>query len=749
MERPGQGGSGPPLETLNDKQREAVLHHQGPLLIIAGAGSGKTRTITHKIGHLISHQGVQPHNILAVTFTNKAAQEMRERVATLTEEGVAAPLISTFHSLSTRLLRRHAPVVGYGHDFAICDSPDQQRVYRSVYQELDLSADDLPIRMVQSVISRAKNLGRSPENLAAGTFGTSNQAAIAEIYKTYQRHLKRANAMDFDDLILNGVELLKDPQIRERYGTRFRYLLVDEYQDTNAPQHDLLTSLTQSHNNVTAVGDEDQSIYAFRGADVSNILRFEQDFPGARIIHLEQNYRSSQLILDAASAVISNNTRRREKTLWTESAEGKPISLFVAGDARTEALYVSYKIYSYLRDQGKEVGVLYRTNFQSRHFEEEFRRLNIPYKLVGGESFYNRKEVKDALAYLRVVTNPHDTVALLRIINEPPRRIGKTTVERLEKRAREHQLSVWDAIKQGLDSGQLPGPAHRALRAFLDLVRDSREALQQPLHLSLSTILDKVGYRGHLKALDNDEARGRLLNLDELVTVARDAHQRGDDIRAFLDDAALYSETDTFDASAPVTLMTLHNAKGLEFEVVFMVGCEEGLFPHSRSTTEEELEEERRLCYVGITRARKKLYFSYSRSRRQYGQESHGFNLPSRFLSEVPQKCLLMESSSGFGRPPSPSMGTSTPRAGRQASTFSGATYNSKTEVQGFLDQIGKAKKPSARALASGALVQHREFGRGKVLQVEDLGDDLKVTVRFPGIGIKKMFQRFAHLKVV
>jgi len=750
VKRKNRGASSPTLNDLNDKQKEAVYHHQGPLLIIAGAGSGKTRTITHKIGHLIDQLGVSPENILAVTFTNKAAEEMRDRVALLTGNTTTTPLISTFHSLAARLLRRHAQLIGYENDFAICDSLDQRRVYRSVYQELGVASEGLSIRMAQSIVSRAKNSGRSLENLPYGDLNSSNQSSLLEIYKTYQKHLKRANAMDFDDLILNGVKLLENPKISKQYGALFRYVLVDEYQDTNTPQHDLLTSLTRHHNNVTAVGDEDQSIYAFRGANVANILRFEQDFPGARIIHLEQNYRSSQIILDAASALISNNTRRREKTLWTEHPEGPPISLFVAGDANTEALYVSYKIYSYLREnKNKTVGVLYRTNFQSRHFEEEFRRLNIPYKMVGGESFYNRKEVKDALAYLRVVNNPHDTVALLRIINEPPRRIGKTTVARLEKFARDQNLSFWGAINQSLETGRLPKASFRALTAFRDLIHDSQSALQEPLHLCLSAILDTVGYRTHLQALESDEAKGRLLNLDELITVARESYQRNDDIRSFLDNAALYSETDQFDASAPVTMMTLHNAKGLEFEVVFLVGCEEGLFPHNRSSTDEELEEERRLCYVGITRARKKLYFSYSQSRRQYGQGSSSFNLPSRFLNEIPQKCLLMESAAGFGRAHSSSSATYTPTTSKQGTTFAGPTYNSKAEVQGFLNELGNTKKSPKHRLASGALVQHRKFGRGKVLQVEDLGDDLKVTVRFPGIGIKKMFQRFAHLKIV
>lgn len=750
MERKNRGASSPTFNNLNDKQQQAVYHHQGPLLIIAGAGSGKTRTITHKIGYLIDQIGVSPENILAVTFTNKAAEEMRGRVALLTGDISATPLISTFHSLAARLLRRHAQLVGYGNDFAICDSLDQRRVYRSVYQELGVASEGLSIRMAQSIVSRSKNSGRSLENLAYGNFDSSKQSSLLEIYKTYQKHLKRANAMDFDDLILNGVKLLENPKIGKRYGALFRYVLVDEYQDTNAPQHDLLTSLTQYHNNVTAVGDEDQSIYAFRGADVSNILRFEQDFPGARIIRLEQNYRSSQIILDAASALISNNTRRREKALWTEHAKGAPISLFVAGDARTEALYVSYKIYSYLRENEKKtVGVLYRTNFQSRHFEEEFRRLSIPYKIVGGESFYNRKEIKDALAYLRVVNNPHDTVALLRIINEPPRRIGKATVAKLEKCARDQNLSFWGAINQGLGNGELPSRSVRALTAFRDLIHNSQSALQEPLHLCLSTILDAVGYRPYLQTLESDEAKGRLLNLDELITVARESYQRDDDIRSFLDNAALYSETDQFDTSSPVTMMTLHNAKGLEFEVVFLVGCEEGLFPHSRSSTDEELEEERRLCYVGITRARKKLYFSYSQSRRQYGQGSSSLNLPSRFLSEIPPQCLLMESASGFGRAHSPSPATDISTTPKRGTTFTGPTYNSKSEVQGFLNELGNTKKSPNHRLASGALVQHRKFGRGKVLQIEDRGDDLKVTVRFPGIGIKKMFQRFARLKVI
>ncbi len=737
------------LEQLNQAQRKAVELCEGPLLIVAGAGSGKTRTITCKIAFLIHELGVDPGCILAVTFTNKAAEQMQERVESLVGELAHPPLIATFHSFSARLLRRHAHLLGFGNDYSICDVQDQRRVYQNVYRELAVNSERLPVRMVRALVSRAKNQGQSWQEFVQAHPDTPDNQLIGAIFEAYQAFLRDSNAMDFDDLMLNSVRLLvENEEIGRRYAEKFKYVLIDEYQDTNSPQNDLLRALTRTHQNVTAVGDEDQSIYAFRGADITNILRFEQDFPGARVIRLEQNYRSTQVILDAASAVISCNSNRRPKQLWTESERGDLVSLFIAADERIEARCVARRVFNLLRESGSEIGVLYRTNFQSRILEEELRRLYIPYRLVGGESFYNRKEVKDALAYLRLVCSPGDNIALLRIVNEPSRGIGRVTLERLQEIAQEKTLNLWEAIKTGLDSRLLPGRSHIAVQSFMRLIQDCQSELSSPLHLCLERILERVGYRDHLVEIGTEESAGRLLNLDELVTVARDCYQRGEGIRELLDNAALYSETDEYDAASPVTLMTLHNAKGLEFQYVLLVGCEEGLFPHSRSTTKEELEEERRLCYVGMTRAKKRLYLSYSRTRRLFGQESHGFSKPSRFLEEIPSELVQLEAGSAhvYDVPSAAARGPGY----RGTSSYQGKTYNSPAAVKQFL---GTMDRPTSRSpalqLASGVLVEHSRYGRGRVLQVEDTGDDLKVTVRFPGIGIKKLLQSYAGLELI
>ena len=737
------------LQQLNGPQQEAVQLHEGPLLIVAGAGSGKTRTITHKVAFLIHGHDVRPDRILAVTFTNKAAGEMKARVQGLVGELTVAPFISTFHSFSAQLLRRHAKTLGFGNNYSICDVEDQRRVYRRVYQSLDIDSEQLPVRLVQAVVSRAKNKGQSASEFQAGNPDNPNNELIATIFEAYQDALRAANAMDFDDLILNAVRLLvEDEELGQHYSERFRYLLIDEYQDTNSPQNDLLKALARKHRNVTAVGDEDQSIYSFRGADISNIMRFEQDFPGARIIKLEQNYRSTQVILDAAAAVISCNANRRPKKLWTELQGGESVSLFIAGEARTEARFVARRVFHLARDGGEGIGVLYRTNFQSRVLEEEFRRLYIPYRLVGGESFYNRKEVKDALAYLRLVSSPNDDIALLRIINKPSRGIGKVTLARLQEIADREGLNLWRAIQKGLEDKALPGRSHIAVGSFQRLIQNCREELSSPLHIGLGRILQRVGYREYLEEIGTEESSSRLLNLDELVTVARDSYQSGEGIQAFLDNAALYSETDEYDSSSPVTLMTLHNAKGLEFRHVFLVGCEEGLFPHSRSVTPEELEEERRLCYVGMTRARRRLYLSYSRTRRFYGQESLGFNQPSRFLTEIPEQ--LVELEMGSLDPTSGASGSvDRSRRPAPAKAYQGKTYDSPAAVGKFLQRAKGSKPKARRKLTSGALVRHNQYGRGRVLQVENTGVDLKVTVRFPGIGIKKLLQSYARLVVI
>ncbi len=737
------------LDQLNPAQRRAVLRTDGPMLILAGAGSGKTRTITYKIAHLIDIGKCRPEQILAVTFTNKAASEMRSRVETLLTELSTPPLICTFHSFGVRVLRRFATRLGYGNDFTICDAADQRAVYKRVMEDLGVGDDGPNPRFVQAVVSRAKNRGWNPDDYAARS-KDSDAERVAPIFQAYQRALKRSNAMDFDDLILLTVELFKEePEIAERVAGRYNYLLIDEYQDTNAPQNDLIRQLTTTHQNVSAVGDEDQSIYRFRGADIANILRFEEDFPGTVVIKLEQNYRSTQVILDAATAVVSNNTERKGKVLWTERAGGELIDLYVAEDARGEAEFVARQIYQLLQIGKGNIATLYRTNFQSRQFEDALRRHEITYKLVGGESFYHRKEVKDALAYLRAARNPHDDVSLLRIINEPARGIGKITVDRLLALAKAISSSVWDAVLKSLGEGLFPSRTATLLRRFRKLLLDCQESLDLPLHLGLEEILQRSGYRKHLHDQEGVESENRLLNLDELTNVAEEYSQRGQSLQEFLDATALHAEADDYDQSARVTLMTLHNAKGLEFSVVFLAGLEEGLFPHSRSTLPEEVEEERRLCYVGITRAQEKLFLSYSRRRRFYGRssESGEFNRPSRFLTELPQELLRVSESRRAFNAGSLFFSPAPPAAPKRP--YKGKTYNSKEDVKDFLDQVAANRGAGSRSLTKGDLVEHGKFGRGLVLRVEPASDDLKVTVQFPGLGIKKLLQRFAQLRRV
>lgn len=743
------------LQDLNEQQRVAVTHTDGSVLVLAGAGSGKTRTITCKVAYLIDQRISKPEQILAVTFTNKAAEEMRSRVEELLSGLPYAPLICTFHSFAVRILRRHAQLVNYGHDFTICDREDQKRVLKAVYEKLNLTDNQLPLRRSQAVMSKAKNKSWDPDEYRRRS-GDFDSDEISRVYSAYQDYLERSNAVDFDDLILLAGRLFKEhPELRERYGDRYRHLLIDEYQDTNPPQYELVRNLASLHRNITAVGDEDQSIYAFRGADIRNILRFESDFPGALVVKLEQNYRSTQSILDAAIGVVGNNVDRKGKVLWTEKSRGAPVQICPTQDSKAEALLVSHKIYQYIQEGETGLGVLYRTNFQSRQFEEVMRRLQIPYKLVGGLSFYSRKEVKDALAYLRVIQNPDDNVSLLRIINEPARGIGRVTLDRLHKISGERGHSLWEALHWGLAQNVFSGKAHLALQRFFRLIQNSGEFLQLPLHLCLEKTLEAAGYLGALEVENTEDAHNRLLNLRELVAAAREFVDRGETSQEFLDHAALRSETDEYDAGAAVTLMTLHNAKGLEFSVVFLVGCEEGLFPHIRSVEENDLEEERRLCYVGMTRAQKKLYFTYSRRRRFFGRETNEMNQPSRFLQEIPQHLVEVhpDDSLGdsFGRPSSIGNQLYHPRASQRVkarSPFVGKTYDTVESLGGFFQGLAEKKMSSTTKLVSGARIVHKKYGDGRILQVEDTGDDLKITVQFPGVGIKKMLQSYAKLKL-
>jgi DNA helicase-2/ATP-dependent DNA helicase PcrA len=572
---------------------------------------------------------------------------------------------------------------------------------------------------------------------------------ISEIFTAYQKYMKRSNFLDFDDLIGLTCKLLRqNPRQKKYYGELFQYLLVDEYQDTNAPQYELVKLLTSQHQNISVVGDEDQSIYGFRGANISNILRFEKDFPGAKIVKLEQNYRSTQVILDAATAVVSNNQHRKGKVLWTDQSEGELITLHIADDSREEALFVSHSIQRHLKDGLAGLAVLYRTNFQSRLFEESLRHLSIPYKLVGSVSFYHRQEVKDALAYLRVARNPSDDVSLARIINVPSRGIGNVTQNKLLHLAASSTCSIWEALEKALQKGVFPSRTTSSLVKFRNLIETSRTYLELPLHVSLDKILRESGYFSSLEESNSEQAQNRLLNLNELLNLAREYSDLADPLTEFLDHVALRSEADDYDESALVTLMTLHNAKGLEFPVVFLTGCEEGLFPHSRSINENDLEEERRLCYVGLTRAQQKLYITYSRRRRFFGRDAQERNRPSQFLSEIPSHLIQRSHSVELPYSPRPVFlhgeALSLPVKKKE---YQGKTYNSVSSVKDFL-----AKRPAAKRglkLYSGALVAHEKYGKGKVLNVEPAGDDFKVTVQFPGLGIKKFRESYAKLRLI
>jgi DNA helicase-2/ATP-dependent DNA helicase PcrA len=771
------------LQGLNPQQREAVTHVEGPLLILAGAGSGKTRVITHRIAHLIRTVGVPGPAILAVTFTNKAAGEMRDRVMHLV--GVSdhrdAPLLSTFHSFCVRLLRRDGEPLadfrpGFTRNFTICDDDDQIAVVKQAYRALGLDEKFLPHRSALSIISGAKNRRELPEDMHRSA-KDPKMSRLAVVFEQYENALRRANALDFDDLLLETARLLRcDEQTREYYNRRFEFVLIDEYQDTNRVQYDLIRLLTAAHQNVCVVGDEDQSIYSWRGADIRNILDFERDYPDTKVIRLEQNYRSTKTILQAASAVVANNTQRKGKWLWTDAGEGLPVTFYEGWDGENEALYIADTIDKILRrDHEDRVAVLYRTNSQSRQIEEALRRYSRRYVVVGGFSFYQRAEVKDIVAYLKAVISPQDSISLLRIINTPARGIGKTTVEQIEQYALERNLSVWDAIGQTLELHELPGRAEAALAAFKRMMEELGEiARGSKLHELLNAIIAKTGYGRMLEADTSPESESRRENLNELVNAAADADERGETAFDFLDHAALVAEADQVDEAASVSLLTVHNAKGLEFPVVFLAGMEEALFPHIRSIDSElGMEEERRLCYVGMTRARKRLFMTWARQRRRWGGGSPERTVPSRFLKEVPRE--LVET---FGA------GRQTPQVDLYAerhhvrevakkNVYTGKTYNSLENIaQFFADRgvqpprppqvpappppvvppraapVSKVQPPKGqKGLRMGSVIQHPKYGRGTVLRREGEGEDAKLTISFPGYGLKKLVEKYAGLK--
>jgi DNA helicase-2/ATP-dependent DNA helicase PcrA len=888
------------LDQLNPQQREAVETTEGPVLILAGAGSGKTRVITYRIAYLIENMGVMPESILAMTFTNKAAAEMGERVEKLVGGlSIAKPVISTFHSFCVRVLRRDIealqipsatpgqPPIGHTKKFVIYDESDQQSVVKSVMKRLGLDDKQLTPRTVLSRISWAKNHMLDPQELYLQSADPKTEK-IAHLFEEYRKELRKANALDFDDLLLEATRLLKTAShVREYYNRRFQYLLIDEYQDTNRPQYELMRMLAGERHNVCAVGDEDQSIYSWRGADIRNILEFEKDFPEAKIIRLEQNYRSTQNILQAASSVVANNIRRKGKNLWTSRQGGTKIGYYEAPDGENEALFAADHIAKYLREAGRaesagrenpRAAVLYRTNSQSRLFEEAMRRYGLKYKVVGGFSFYERAEIKDMISYLKVIQNPDDSISLLRVINTPTRGIGKGTIDIIERLALETGLSLWGATGEAIRRQLLPQRALAALKSFQQLIVDAQAMLSgtfveqleesaeegiapaparmsetgRTLHAAaddsspddaaafdpnefentafdfggayagdeadssasvppaagededpasgtptgqqdagattadlLKFLIDRTGYIKLLEAEDTPEAFSRIENLRELVNAAADSRDRGESLDQFLDHAALIADADDYDERSQITLMSLHAAKGLEFPLVFLSGLEEGLFPHSRTMLQpDDVEEERRLCYVGMTRAMDQLILTRAVYRRRYGTDLPEASVPSRFLEEVPaplieelgrRRSTARVGTDTLGRPAgrtpaydadthysyededqSASWKRSGAQAGRQKPTAPAKPYNSIENIAEFFASRGKkfsmpkvpVEEPTGkRGFRPGQKVRHPKYGEGTVYQREGEGEEAKITVQFPRFGLKKLVEKYAQLE--
>ena len=796
------------LASLNPQQRKAVEHTEGPLLLLAGAGSGKTRVIVNRAAYLISEKGVSPSSILAVTFTNKAAGEMRERVGSLLEEqGLARsglPTVSTFHALCARLLRQYGEPLaeyrsGFTSKFLICDSSDQLSVVKDVMKRLGVASDFIKPREALSAISRAKNGGSTRIGQANTT--DARVLELNRIFKEYEDALLAANALDFDDLLLEAVRLLdRSESVRDTIRQRYRYLMVDEYQDTNRPQYELMLLLAEPLRNVCVVGDEDQSIYSWRGADIGNILGFERDFPTARVIRLEQNYRSTRPILDAAGAVVAHNKQRKGKRLWTDRLEGDRVTLYRASSGADEARYVARGVRELLdADSDMQVGVLYRTNAQSRLIEDALQRQGVDYVLVGGLAFYQRKEVKDLLAYVRVALSPDDSASLGRILNVPARGIGKSTLGLLSDYANERSLALWQAIEEMVDGRKLPVRAAASLKRFRDLIDDlCGFAATQDLVSQLEWVLDRTGYQAMLDGDASADADSRKENVRELLVAAREAAARGETPQEFLDHAALIADTDRIENSARVLLMTLHSSKGLEFPAVFLVGMEESLLPHARSIEppdQDSLEEERRLCYVGMTRAQRHLVLSCAAFRGQYSAESVAPMLPSRFLQEIPLELIneVSRASAEFERgriyqATTDNLAPPPVSASRLSKTTLGnagfETHDSVEAVKGFFkrrdlsgaDGAGPDRpapaapfqgvpslsnpaqpqrelrtNPQAGAgqFSRGAKVRHRRFGVGIVQHCQGQGERAKLRVYFHHHGLKTLIAGPAKLQAL
>ena len=774
------------LEGLNDKQYEAVVNTEGPCLVIAGAGSGKTKVLTHKIAYLIKEKGVKPWNILAITFTNKAANEMKERIVNLVGDVAGDIWMGTFHSICVRILRRFIDRIGFETSFIIFDTTDQRTLVKNCLRDLNIDDKLFNERAVIAEISNAKNEMLTPEMYRARTNGEFRKEKIADIYELYQKRLKENNAIDFDDIINYTIEILQDNEdIREYYCDKFKYVLVDEYQDTNKSQFTLVTILASKYKNITVVGDNDQGIYSFRGADISNILNFEKDFPGTKIIKLEQNYRCTGNILKAANSVISNNEVKYKKELWTQNEEGNLPKVYQAENEYDEASYIVKQIEHLKREEYykyNDFAILYRMNTQSRAIEDILRRENIPYKIIGGLKFYERKEIKDIIAYLRLIQNTNDNLSLRRIINEPKRGIGKTSLDKIEAISNETGIPMYEIIKRADEFG-----LNRVFinsREFVNAIEEMKSKKEDmPISELIKETLRKSGYTKSLEDENTIEAENRIENLDEFLTVAIEFEEEEAEngLSQFLEGITLSSDIDDLDEDADyVTLMTLHSAKGLEFPVVFLVGMEEGIFPGYKSISEpKELEEERRLCYVGITRAKEHLFLTCSKQRTIFGSTS--YNQVSRFLEEIPEELLegyeeafgettnkdrMFEDSSykwsygnnGNGKVKSYKIDTKEPVMA--ASKINNGIVNKNNNnnnfmfrtAESFLSNLNKKKNNTNVDLSqykSGVRIYHKKFGEGTINKVEPEGEDLKVDINFDKVGHKRLMAKFANLEII
>ena len=747
-------------DTLNEQQKEAVFHTEGPLLILAGAGSGKTRVLTHRIAYLIEERGVNPWNILAITFTNKAAGEMRERVDRLVGFGAESIWVSTFHSTCVRILRRYIDRIGFDTNFTIYDSDDQKSLMRDVCRVLDVDTKKYKERMFLSAISAAKDEMITPDEYELNAAGDFGKQKIAQVYREYERQLHANNALDFDDLLLKTVQLFQtQPDVLESYQERFRYIMVDEYQDTNTVQFKFVSLLAAKYQNLCVVGDDDQSIYKFRGANIRNILNFEQEFQNARVIKLEQNYRSTQNILNAANAVIQNNRGRKDKTLWTDNGDGEKVHLRQFDTAYDEAEFVADDIRKNIENGGtyQDYAILYRTNAQSRMFEEKFVACNIPYKIVGGVNFYARREIKDLLCYLKTIDNGRDDLAVRRIINVPKRGIGLTTITRIQESAAAREIGFYEALL-GLDL--IPGVARAAskLDSFVALIEYFKWRSDEVSITDLmNEIIEKTGYIENLEAEDKEDAQARIENIEELVSKIAAyeeqcaAEQVKPSLSQFLEEVALVADIDSLEENPDyVVLMTLHSAKGLEFPHVYLVGMEDGLFPSYMTITsdnDEDLEEERRLCYVGITRAEQELTMTCARKRMTRG-ETH-YNRMSRFLQEIPKE-LMENGSLPFDKEMQKEREQELIR--QNAYTQAKQAFRQKPFQNYGIQKGAKAfavSKEKGLDYQVGDRVRHIKFGEGTVKGILEGGRDFEVTVEFDTAGVKKMFATFAKLKKI